>query len=252
MHDDDGAVGTGAVPEPAGPGGRASGVVAADGLVPGPAAPGDVASGDRAAGDVASGDAVPGDAVPGGSGPGAGAVPRAAIEAILFVADRPISTAALANIVEADPRRTAAALADLRADYDTNGRGVQLREVAGGWRIYTRDDYAGYVERYVLDGQQSRLSQAALETLAVIAYRQPVTRGRVSAIRGVSVDGVIRTLLGRGLIEECGSEPGTGGLLYRTTEYFLERLGIVSLEELPSLAPFLPELDGVDDVASHS
>jgi segregation and condensation protein B len=148
------------------------------------------------------------------------------------------------------PRAAAeAALTTLRADVDGQRRGFELREIAGGWRLYTRDEFAPYVEAYILDGQQARLTQAALETLAVVAYRQPVTRSRISAIRGVSVDGVIRTLLTRGLIEECGSEPETGGLLYRTTPLFLEKLGLQSLEELPSLAPLLPELDTVEDVA---
>jgi segregation and condensation protein B len=140
----------------------------------------------------------------------------------------------------------------LAAEYDEAGRGFELREVAGGWRFYTRASCAAYVERFVLDGQQARLTQAALETLAVVAYRQPVSRARVSAVRGVNVDGVMRTLVARGLVEEAGRE-GSGGeggsILYRTTSYFLERLGLRSLEDLPDLAPFLPELDTVDDLA---
>ena len=110
-----------------------------------------------------------------------------------------------------------------------------------GWRLYTREEHAAVVERYLLDGQRSRLTQAALETLAVVAYRQPVTRARVSAIRGVGVDGVIRTLITRGLVHEVGSEPDSGGGLYATTPLFLERLGLTSLADLPDLAPFLPE-----------
>jgi segregation and condensation protein B len=170
------------------------------------------------------------------------------VEAILFVVDRPIASVDLAQVLDVPQPAVLAALAGLHADLDEQGRGFELRKVAGGWRLYTREEFAPYVERYVLDGQQARLTQAALETLAVVAYRQPVTRSRVSAIRGVSVDGVIRTLLSRGLIEECGSEPETGGLLYRTTPLFLEKLGLQSLEELPSLAPLLPELESVEDV----
>jgi segregation and condensation protein B len=113
--------------------------------------------------------------------------------------------------------------------------------------LYTRPDYGTYVERFVLDGQQVRLTQAALETLAVIAYKQPVTRSRISAIRGVNCDGVIRTLVSRGLVEECGTEPDSGAYLYRTTMLFLEKLGLNSVDELPSLAPFLP--DDVEEIA---
>jgi len=140
-------------------------------------------------------------------------------------------------------------LGELRRAYDAEQRGIDLREVSGGWRLYTREEFAPYVERFVLEGQQTRLTQAALETLAVIAYRQPVTRSRVSAIRGVNVDAVMRTLLTRGLVEECGVDSETGGGLYRTTLLFLEKLGIGSIEELPSLAPLLPDTSQLDDVA---
>ena len=145
-------------------------------------------------------------------------------------------------------RRWRAALHSLRDEYDAGARGFDLREVADGWRLYSRDEFAGYVERFVLDGQRARLTQAALETLAVIAYRQPVTRSRISAIRGVSVDAVMRTLLTRGLVEECGADPDTGGGLYRTTSLFLEKMGLRSLDELPSLAPLLPDTSQLDDV----
>jgi segregation and condensation protein B len=118
-------------------------------------------------------------------------------------------------------------------------------------RIYTRPTVAGHVERFLQDGQRSRLSQAALETLAVIAYRQPVTRSRVSAIRGVNVDGVVRTLLTRGLIVEVGTDQATGADLFRTTDLFLERMGMTSLDELPSLAPLLPDLDGLDGLETE-
>jgi segregation and condensation protein B len=199
-------------------------------------------------------------AVAEGSGSAAAAAPepldparlRSAVEAILFVVDRPTTAVELAQVLDVPQPEVTGALAALRYELDSQARGFELREVAGGWRLYTREEFAPYVERYILDGQQARLTQAALETLAVVAYRQPVTRARISAIRGVSVDGVIRTLLSRGLIEECGSEPDTGGLLYRTTPLFLEKLGLQSLDDLPSLAPLLPELESVEDVAPSS
>ena len=119
--------------------------------------------------------------------------------------------------------------------------GFELREVAGGWRFYSAAAHADVVGRFVLDGQTARLTQAALETLAVVAYRQPVTRGQVSAVRGVNVDSVVRTLAARGLVQEAGTEP-SGAVLYVTTPYFLERMGMTSLDELPPLAPYLPDL----------
>lgn len=171
---------------------------------------------------------------------------RAGIEAILFVVDAPVGLAALAAAVRQPVDAVAHAVAALRSDYDERGAGVELRDAAGGVRIYTRPAYASQVESFLRDGQPSRLTQAALETLAVIAYRQPVTRSRVSAIRGVNVDSVVRTLLMRGLVVEVGSDPDSGGGLYRTTELFLERMGLRSLSDLPSLAPLLPELDTLD------
>lgn len=138
------------------------------------------------------------------------------------------------------------ALRELADEYTAQGRGFELRRVAGGWRYYTRAAYAPAVEAFVLEGQQARLTQAALETLAVVAYRQPVSRSRVSAVRGVNCDGVMRTLLQRGLVEETGAEPETGAILYRTTNYFLERMGLRGLDELPELAPFLPEAEAVE------
>jgi len=164
-----------------------------------------------------------------------------ALEAVLMVADQPLDQLTLATAVGHPPAAVQAALEELAASYDQEGRGFELRSVAGGWRFYTRAEYAPAVERFVLEGQQARLTSAALETLAVIAYRQPVSRGRVSAIRGVNVDGVVRTLLGRGLVEEAGSEDGSGAVLYRTTAYFCERMGLASLEDLPDIAPLLPE-----------
>ncbi|MBK5306554.1 MAG: SMC-Scp complex subunit ScpB [Frankiaceae bacterium] len=170
----------------------------------------------------------------------------AALEAVLLVTDEPVPAVTLAQVTERPTDEVEQTLQQLAADYARAGRGFELRNVAGGWRLYTRPDCAPYVERFVLDGQSARLTQAALETLAVVAYRQPVTRSRVSAVRGVNVDGVIRTLLARGLITEAGHDEDTGGILYRTTPMLLERLGLQSLDELPSLAPLLPELDELD------
>ncbi|NYI03397.1 SMC-Scp complex subunit ScpB [Allostreptomyces psammosilenae] len=169
-----------------------------------------------------------------------------ALEAVLMVADQPVTEAHLASILDRPRDEVAETLRRLAEEYREQGRGFDLRLVAGGWRFYTRAEYAAAVERFVLDGQQARLTQAALETLAVVAYRQPVSRGRVSAVRGVNCDGVMRTLLQRGLVEEAGTDPATGAILYRTTNYFLERMGLRGLEELPELAPFLPEVDDVE------
>jgi segregation and condensation protein B len=171
---------------------------------------------------------------------------RPALEAVLMVVDEPATEEHLAKLLERPRREIAAALRALSAEYTEQGRGFDLRLVAGGWRFYTRADFSPAVERFVLDGQQARLTQAALETLAVVAYRQPVSRSRVSAVRGVNCDGVMRTLLQRGLVEESGTEAGTGAILYRTTSYFLERMGLRGLDELPELAPFLPEADAVE------
>jgi segregation and condensation protein B len=173
-----------------------------------------------------------------------------ALEAILFVVESPVSVTALATAVQQPAGAVQDALDALRAGYDERGAGIELRDVAGGVRIYTRSEHAGAVEQFLHEGQRSRLTTAALETLAVIAYRQPVTRSRISAIRGVNVDGVVRTLLARGLIVEVGTEPETGGGLFRTTDLFLEKMGLTSLDELPSLAPLLPDVDGLDAFAS--
>jgi segregation and condensation protein B len=177
----------------------------------------------------------------GPGGPGPVDPLRAALEAILLVVDEPVEEVVLAQILEQPTERVAAALAGLSAEYTAAGRGFDLRRAAGGWRLYTRAEQAPVVERFVLDGQQARLTQAALETLAVVAYRQPVTRSRIAAVRGVNSDGVIRTLLTRGLVEEAGAEPDSGAYLYRTTSVFLEKLGLDSLEQLPPLAPLLPD-----------
>ncbi|MGX7679634.1 SMC-Scp complex subunit ScpB [Jatrophihabitans sp. DSM 45814] len=171
---------------------------------------------------------------------------RGALESLLFVADSPMELTQLAAAVQRPMAEVAEVMAAITADLDDRGSGWQLRPAATGFRLYTRDRYAPVIEAFLLDGQRSKLSQAALETLAVIAYRQPVTRARISAIRGVNVDGVVRTLLSRGLITEVGLDPDTGGGLYRTTQEFLEKMGIASVDELPSLAPLLPELDTID------
>jgi segregation and condensation protein B len=171
---------------------------------------------------------------------------RAAIEAVLFVVESPVTVAALATALERPAVQIESALAELGSDLDGRGSGVELREVAGGVRLYTRPEHAAWVEAFLMEGQRARLTQASLETLTVIAYRQPVTRARISAIRGVNVDSVVRTLTTRGLITEVGADPDTGGGLYRTTDLFLEKMGLLSLDELPSLAPLLPELDGAE------
>ena len=172
---------------------------------------------------------------------------RPALEAVLMVADQPLDHLTLAAAVGHPPDEVVSALHDLAEEYAASDRGFDLRNVAGGWRYYTREEYAGVVERFVLDGQQARLTQAALETLAVVAYKQPVSRARVSAVRGVNVDGVMRTLVARGLVEEAGQDPETTAVLYRTTSYFLERIGVGSLDDLPDLAPFLPAMVDLDD-----
>ena len=174
----------------------------------------------------------------------------AVLEALLLVTDEPVPTSTLAQVAGRPTVQVEQAIAALVAEYDARGRGMELREVAGGWRLYTRADCAPYVERFLLDGQQARITQAALETLAVIAYRQPVTRSRVSAVRGVNVDGVVRTLLARGLVADAGQDSDSAATLYRTTPLFLERLGLLSLDDLPALAPLLPELDELDDAVT--
>lgn len=171
---------------------------------------------------------------------------RAALEAVLLVVDAPVTEVELATACRAAPQQVAEALADLAAEYQRQERGFTLRRIEGGWRFWSNPACALAVERFVRDGRHARLTQAALETLAVVAYRQPVSRSRISAVRGVNVDGVIRTLLTRGLVEEVGTEAGSGALLYRTTAYFLDRLGLESLDQLPELAPFLPGIDTLD------
>ncbi|WP_166138828.1 SMC-Scp complex subunit ScpB [Nocardioides ochotonae] len=172
---------------------------------------------------------------------------RPSLEAVLMVADQPLDAPTLATAVGHPVEDVVAALQLLAEEYAEQGRGFELRHVAGGWRYYTRPEHAAVVERFVLEGQQARLTQAALETLAVVAYQQPISRARVSAIRGVNVDGVMRTLITRGLVEEAGRDQETGANLYRTTGYFLERIGVTALEDLPEIAPYLPDMDDLEE-----
>ena len=172
---------------------------------------------------------------------------RPALEAVLMVADQPLDHLTLAQAVGHPPVDVDEALNALAEEYTEQGRGFELRNIAGGWRFFTREDFAGAVERFILDGQQARLTQAALETMAVVAYRQPISRTRISAIRGVNVDGVVRTLITRGLVEEEGVDAESGAILYRTTSYFLERMGLGSLSELPDITGHLPELEDMED-----
>nr|WP_300338211.1 SMC-Scp complex subunit ScpB [Actinomyces sp.] len=181
---------------------------------------------------------------------------RAATEAILIVADEPVTAAGLAEALGVDEQQAEALLVSLAQEYageqeGQSARGFVLRRGAGGWRLASAAQFDDLVQRFVIGAATSRLSQAALETLAVIAYRQPVTRGRVAAIRGVNVDGVVRTLHARGLIEEAGSEP-SGALLYRTTTQFLEYLGIDSLDELAPLAPYLPDTTALAEIEDEA
>jgi segregation and condensation protein B len=163
-----------------------------------------------------------------------------AVEALLMAADDPIEESTLAQLLDVPVGEVADCLADLTAFYRETGRGFELRRIAGGWRFYSREEYGEIVAAFLREGREAKLSQAALETLAVIAYLQPVSRGRISAVRGVNVEAVIRTLLARGLIEEAGADPESGAVTFRTTGYFLERIGLNSLDELPELAPHLP------------
>lgn len=181
------------------------------------------------------------DALPGGA--------RGALEAILAVVERPVDEVSMAAALGIGVEQVTELLAQLVVDYDTSHRGFELRRVAGGWRMFSRPDFAAVVGRFVLDGQTAKLTQAGLETLAIVAYRQPVSRARVSAVRGVNVDGVMRTLVTRNLVEEVGADPTTGAVLYGTTELFLHKLGLTSLDELPALAPYLPGVDALDEIS---
>src|SRR5215208_2657673 len=173
----------------------------------------------------------------------------AVLEALLLVVDTPVTVEQLAAAIQQPAYRVSAKLALMAQELTARESGIDLREAGGGWRMYTRAQYAPYVERLLLDGSRSKLTRAALETLAVVAYRQPVTRARVSAVRGVNVDAGMRTLLARGLVTEGGADSDTGAVSFATTELFLERLGLSSVTELPDIAPLLPDVDVIDDLS---
>lgn len=190
-----------------------------------------------------------------GASPQAGLPLDRAVEAILMVADEPQSLVSIASALDRPVAVVRQAVARLVDDYDGVGggvrRGFELREVAGGWRVYSRAEFDGVVRDFVITQNPSRLSQASLETLAVIAYRQPISRGQIAAIRAVSVDGVVRTLLARGLIEEVYTDSETGAIHYGTTQLTLVQLGINSLDELPPISPMLAGVDGVSEEAGN-
>lgn len=169
---------------------------------------------------------------------------RRATEALLLVTEEPLGAEVLAQLLEVSVDRIESLCNELAAEYDATDRGFQLARVAGGWRFQTHPDLAPYVERFVLEGQSGRLSNAALETLAIVAYKQPISRAQIAAIRGVNVDGVMRTLSHRGYVDEVGRDPGPGqAVLYGTTPAFLEKLGLDALDELPALGDFVPGAD---------
>jgi segregation and condensation protein B len=167
----------------------------------------------------------------------------------LLVVDTPVTEEALGSATGQPVYRITAKLQVMAEELTARDSGIDLRKTGEGWRMYTRAQFAPYVEKLLLDGARSKLTRAALETLAVVAYRQPVTRARVSAVRGVNVDAVIRTLLARGLITEAGVDEDTGAVTFATTELFLERLGLESLTDLPDIAPLLPDVDTIEDLS---
>jgi segregation and condensation protein B len=181
-----------------------------------------------------------------------GSVPleaRRALEAILFLADEPISATVLGQAVEVGRREVESALAEMAEDYAARGSGITLVEVAGGWRLMTHPDAAPFVEQFVLSSRHPRLTKASLETLAIVAYKQPVTRHQIASIRGVDSDGVVRALVERGLVAEVGRDEGPGRpILYGTTSQFLERLGLPSLADLPPILPLLGDA-GAEETA---
>lgn len=173
---------------------------------------------------------------------------RSRLESILLVIDSPATIEELARALELSSDQVSDLLRGLRRELEERGSGIDLRETAEGWRFYTRKDNADAVEAFLLDGTQTKLSRAALESLAIVAYRQPVTRAQVAAVRGVNVDGVMRTLTLRGLIRELPREENSGAAhRYETTELFLELMGIDSLDSLPELAPLLPDVESIDE-----
>lgn len=172
---------------------------------------------------------------------------RRPLEALLMVAEVPASSQLLGELLEVSPARVEQALADMAARYEQEDRGFALVKVAGGWRFQSHEACSAHVERFVLSGQTARLSAAALETLAIVAYKQPISRAQITAIRGVNVEGVVRTLAQRGYVTEVGHDPGPGqAVLFGTTPLFLERLGLDTLDELPSLAEFIPGAEVVE------
>lgn len=177
---------------------------------------------------------------------------KGAIEAVLMVVEEPVTDFALASVLELPVEEVRTLLTAIESEYSNSDHGFTVRNVGGGWRFYSHAAYAPVVERFILDGQQAKLTRASLETLAVIAYRQPVSRARVGAVRGVNVDGVVRTLLTRGLITEVTKDEESGATLYGTTPYFLERMGLNSLDDLPPLAPYLPDAAVLDDLVSEA
>ena len=171
------------------------------------------------------------------------------LEAILFIADEPVPLTQLAQVTETARNVVESTLDEMRARFERDERGVVLREVGGGWRMYTHPDVAAYVERFVLAVQNPRLTQAALETLSIVAYKQPVSRQQISAIRGVDSDGVVTTLEQRGLVRETARDPGPGqAILYGTTSLFLEKMGLRGLEDLPPIAEMLPAAAVADEL----
>jgi len=169
------------------------------------------------------------------------------LEALLMVADQPLSELDLASIIGAPADVVADGLVALAGEYRDSGRGFDLRKVGEGWRYYSAPACSDVISRFATDGRSTKLTNAALETLAVVAYKQPVSRARVGAIRGVSVDAVMRTLMTRGLVAEIEIDPSTGAVLYGTTTFFLERLGISSLSELPPIEDHLPDIEVLDE-----
>lgn len=172
----------------------------------------------------------------------------AAVEAVLLVSDGPVAAIDLATAFGRPEPEVEETLRGLAAVYAERGSGIEVRRVAGGWRLYSAEACRGAVERFIREGQNARLTQAALETLAIVAYRQPISRGRIAAIRGVNVDGVVRTLVQRGLIEPAGEDSDGQSILFRTTAYFLERMGLTALADLPEIADHLPGIDTLTDL----
>ena len=176
---------------------------------------------------------------------------RQAIEAVLFVSDEAVSTADLAVLLEEPASSVEEVLGVIGSELDSRGSGIVLRQIAGGWRLATHPDTAPYLERFVTDHTSARLSQAALETLAIVAYRQPISRAQIAEIRGVSSEGVLKTLIARGMVEEVGRDPGPGqAILYGTSSSFLERLGLNSVADLPRLAEMMPDPESVERMES--